>query len=281
MINIILAGILGLPCLTVVVVTAPIIAILAIPSLLLLTFRKQIITGTRCDGDDQMQQRPPRHVIIVGGSSGIGLAIAKECARRNISKISILARNQKKLDHAKKEILANVSPSSSSPNATTPKISAISVSVTDYVALEKVAGSICIPEERTILFNCAGIPYTTEFDNIPIEKYSSLVETNQLGAMYVTRAFISRMSTGCIVFCSSAAGQVGTYGYTAYAPTKYAIRGFAETLHMELLKSKPGLSVQVAFPVDTDTPGYQEEQQMMPEITKILNANAGVADPDE
>ena len=99
--------------------------------------------------------------------------------------------------------------------------------------------------------------------------------------MYVARAFLPHMSTGCIVFCSSAAGQVGMYGYTAYAPTKYAIRGFAETLHMELLMTKPKVSVQVAFPVDTNTPGYQEEKQMMPEITKKLNANAGLACPDE
>jgi len=275
MINIILAGLLGLPCLAVVVVTAPVVAVLSIPSLLLLTFRKQ--------NDDKKNDRssmPPRHVIVVGGSSGIGLSIAKECARRNIAKISIIARNQRKLDQAKKEIETEIPASTETTTIPSSKINAISVSVTDFDALEKAAASICKEDDRTVLFNCAGIPYTTDFDNVPVEKYLSLVETNQLGAMYVARAFLSHMATGCIVFCSSAAGQVGMYGYTAYAPTKYAIRGFAETLHMELLMTKPGVSVQVAFPVDTNTPGYQEEKDMMPEITKTLNANAGLACPD-
>lgn len=274
MLNIVLAGLLGLPCLMVAAVTAPIVAVLAIPSLLLLLFRK-----TSTSTDDQI---PPRHVVIVGGSSGIGLAIAKECAQRGVHKISILARNQTKLDRAKDEIVQEASKSTSSSSSSSPaKIQALSVSVTDYAALEKTATSICNTDERTVLFNCAGVPYTTEFDNVPVEMYEALVKTNQLGPIYILRAFLPHMSNGCVVLCSSAAGQVGIYGYTAYSPTKFALRGLAETLHMELVKSKPGISIQIAFPVDTDTPGYQEEQKMMPELTKKLNAAAGVAKAEE
>jgi 3-dehydrosphinganine reductase len=59
------------------------------------------------------------------------------------------------------------------------------------------------------------------------------------------------------------------------------LRGFAETLHAELIKSRPNVSVQIAFPADTNTPGYEEEAKMMPEITKALNESAGLAKPEE
>ena len=158
---------------------------------------------------------------------------------------------------------------------------AISVSVSDFPALEIIAKQIAKKEERTIIFNCAGIPYTVEYDKIPIEMYDKLCQTNLIGSMYVTRAFLPHIDNGCLVLCSSAAGQVGMYGYTAYSPTKFALRGFAEAMHAELIRNKPGVSIQVAFPIDTDTPGYQEEFKMMPEITKVLNDTAGLAKAEE
>jgi 3-dehydrosphinganine reductase len=275
MIKIILAGLLSLPCLLVAAIAAPVIAILSIPPLLLLIFKKN-------DGDKaSTAMTMPDRVIIVGGSSGIGLAIAKECARQGIPKVTILARNQQKLDKSKKDI-------ESVSNKSSTEVEAISVSVTDYGSVEKVANRICRAgngkdkkNNRIVIFNCAGIPYTTEFENIPVDVYSQLVETNQLGAMYVTRAFLPHMEKGCIVLCSSAAGQVGIYGYSVYSSTKYALKGFAETLHAELMRTKPGVSIQVAFPIDTATPGYEKEKEMMPGITKILNGNAGVAQPEE
>lgn len=272
MFKLILAGILAIPCFLLTIATAPIIAILSIPSLLLLLFRKE---GKENDGPSPSTRN---HVIIFGGSKGIGLAIAKECAaKKNLSnlKITILARNKETLDQAKKEI-CDVADATS-----TTSVEAISVSVSDYPALEKIAGTIANRDERTVIFNCAGIPYTTNYEEIPIEVYDKLCQTNLLGSIYMTRAFLPHMERGCIVLCSSAVGQVGMFGYSAYAPTKFALRGFAEAMHAELIRSKPGVSIQIAFPMDTDTPGYQEETKMMPEITKVLNADGGVSKPEE
>lgn len=52
-------------------------------------------------------------------------------------------------------------------------------------------------------------------------------------------------------------------------------------MHAELIRSKPGVSIQLAFPIDTDTPGYEEELKMMPEITKKVNGTAGLAKPED
>jgi hypothetical protein len=42
-------------------------------------------------------------------------------------------------------------------------------------------------DERVVSVNCRGISYTAEFENIHIDFYCTLIDTNQLGAIYVTR----------------------------------------------------------------------------------------------
>ena len=62
----------------------------------------------------------------------------------------------------------------------------------------------------------------------------------------MTRSVISGMKErrcGHIAFVSSAAGQCAIWGYTAYSASKFAIRGFAEALHMEVLPFDLGVSV--------------------------------------
>lgn len=60
---------------------------------------------------------------------------------------------------------------------------------------------------------------------------------NYLGSVYPSRAVIATMKerrVGRIVFLSSQAGQVGLFGFTAYSSSKFAIRGLAEALQMEV-----------------------------------------------
>lgn len=67
--------------------------------------------------------------------------------------------------------------------------------------------------------------------------WQSLMEVNYLGSIYPTRAVITTMKErrmGRIVFMSSQAGQIGLFGYTAYSPSKFALRGLAESLQMEV-----------------------------------------------
>merc|ERR1712151_1201236 len=69
------------------------------------------------------------------------------------------------------------------------------------------------------------------------------------------------------------AGQAGIYGIAAYSATKFALRGFAESLRMEL---KPaGIHVALVCPPDTDTPMLERENLTKPAICKELSADAG------
>jgi 3-dehydrosphinganine reductase len=270
MLKIASAAIVGIPCFVVAICMAPVVALLSIPTLAILLFRTE---------DDGVNATQPDQVIITGGSSGIGFSIAKECVSRGVPKITLIARNLEKLQKAQAELQAM--PSNCNKSTTT-QIEVVSVSVSDFDALQKAASDLKIPpSDRVVLWNCAGTSYPAEFQKVPLPKFEQQVMTNQLGTMYLVRAFLPYLNKGCIVLTSSAAGQLGVYGYTTYAPTKYAIRGFAETLHAELIRSHPQLSIQLAYPVDTDTPGYQEELKTTPEITKKLSETGGVACADQ
>ncbi len=86
------------------------------------------------------------------------------------------------------------------------------------------------------------------------------MRTNYLGAVFCTKAVIDSMKSrrfGRVLFVSSQAGQIGLFGYTAYSPTKFALRGLAESLQMEV--NPYNIYVTVSFPPDTDTPGLKEE----------------------
>jgi 3-dehydrosphinganine reductase len=87
-----------------------------------------------------------------------------------------------------------------------------------------------------------------------------MMRVNYMGSVYCTKAVIDSMKSrrfGRIVFVSSQAGQLGVFGYSAYSSSKFALRGFAEVLQMEL---KPyNILVTLSFPPDTDTPGLATE----------------------
>lgn len=77
---------------------------------------------------------------------------------------------------------------------------------------------------------------------------------------------------GHIVLISSGAGLIGMYGYTAYSPTKFALRGLAESLRGEM--KLIGVDVSIVYPPDTDTPQLEEENKTKPIETKIITGTA-------
>ncbi|MGH0123778.1 UNVERIFIED_CONTAM: hypothetical protein FKN15_076243 [Acipenser sinensis] len=149
------------------------------------------------------------HVVVTGGSSGIGKCIAIECFKQGAF-ITLVARDESKLLQAKKEIEKHA--------------------INDKQAQEKLG-----PVD--MLVNCAGITVAAKFEEVEVDCFKRLMEVNYLGSVYPTRAVIPTMKErrmGRIVFVSSQAGQLGLFGYTAYSPSKFALRGLAESLQMEV-----------------------------------------------
>uniref|UniRef100_A0AAZ3SR90 3-dehydrosphinganine reductase n=1 Tax=Oncorhynchus tshawytscha TaxID=74940 RepID=A0AAZ3SR90_ONCTS len=175
------------------------------------------------------------HVVVTGGSSGIGKSIAMECYRQGAF-ITLVARDESKLVQAKKEV---------EKCAINDKqvVLCISVDVSkDYRQVESVIKQC---QEKLgpvdMLVNCAGTSFSGKFEEVEVERFRSMMEVNYLGSVYPTRAVITTMKErrmGRILFISSQAGQIGLFGYTAYSPSKFALRGLAESLQMEPLETR-------------------------------------------
>jgi 3-dehydrosphinganine reductase len=215
-----------------------------------------------------------RHAIVTGGSSGIGKATAKLLARQEAN-ISIIARDRLKLTTAKQEIEAV----KIDPNQQIITFSADVAQPTEIA--EAILGAIAILGNPDLLITAAGIARPGYFADIPLEVFENTMAVNYFGSLYSIRAALpamERQGKGQMVLIASGAALIGIYGYTAYCPSKFALRGLAESLRAEL---KPkGIRVAIVYPPDTDTPQLAEENKTKPPQTKQITATAAIWTPE-
>lgn len=213
--------------------------------------------------------------LVTGGSSGIGLALAKKLASQG-SHVWLFARNPQKLEAACHEI-STVCPDSSQ------KITATSVDVSQFDRVSAAAGEVIqrigVPD---LVINSAGVAEPGYFCEQDLSVYRQAMDINYFGTLYTTRAFLPGMikrHSGHIVNISSIAGFMGVYGYSSYSPSKFAVRGLSDVMRYEL--AEHGIRVSVVFPPDTQTPQLEYEQSFKPPIlveidkaNKIMSAEA-------
>lgn len=78
----------------------------------------------------------------------------------------------------------------------------------------------------------------------------------------------SNIKDGKIVFVSSMLGMLSFAGWSTYAPTKFAVRGLADTLRNEL--KSYGIGIHIFYPGGIESPGFDTENLTKPEVTKII-----------
>ncbi len=212
--------------------------------------------------------------FITGGSTGIGLAIAKALVTAKCQ-VVIFARTLTKLQTAKDELLALCK------HPTSQKINAYSVDTTDMDAV-KITFDIAIQENGIpdYFINCVGIAQPDYFENISYHNFDRLIKTNLYSTWNTVHTIVPYMKKkgGAILNTSSVAGFVGVFGYTDYCMTKFGIIGFSEALRQELAPYQ--ITVSVLCPPDTDTPGLEAENATKPPETKAIAGNAKLVQPE-
>ncbi len=206
-----------------------------------------------------------RHVIVTGGSSGIGKATAIHLARRGAN-ISILARDPQKLAQAETEITAGSSQV---------QVFSVSADLSDRAQAEQaILSAVQALGSPDLLVTSAGIAHPGYFRELPIEIFEQTMAINYFGTLYCIKAALPHMEAGGghIALIGSGAGLIGIYGYTPYSPSKFAVRGLAESLRGELKVWDIGLSI--VYPADTDTPQLEAENRTKPPETKQITATA-------
>lgn len=188
----------------------------------------------------------PRNVLLTGGSSGLGLALAHALAARG-DRLALVARDPRKLERAAAEVRAR---------AAGARVVVRAVDVRDGAALDAAVASIA--DELgglDVLVNSAGILREGPFDAVPDAEHREIMEINYFGALNAIRAalpHLRRARAARVVNVASLAGLSGVYGYTAYCASKHALVGFTESLRFEL--APEGIVVQLICPGEFDSP---------------------------
>ncbi len=208
--------------------------------------------------------------LITGGSSGIGLALAKQLIQQG-GNVCLLARDQSKLNKAKQNLIPLIDQQDQ-------QIDILSCDIADFGVVSD-ALKTWMDKRGTpdLVINSAGITYPGYFQDLDIEIYHQLMSINYFGTVHVLKTIIPRMmekKAGTVVNISSQAGFIGVFGYAGYGASKYAVRGFTDVLRAEM---KPhGINVHIVFPPDTDTPQLAFEEPLKPPETKAIAGNAKV-----
>lgn len=209
-------------------------------------------------------------IIITGGSSGIGFALAKAFATQQ-ARIVIIARNAGRLAQAKAEL---------EKLGQTPVLT-YSANVCDEqeitAAIDDAGSSL---GGIDVLINCAGIITCGRFVDQPVTDLRACMSTNYFGSVYATRAAWPwlRKNKGQLSFVSSVAGYMGLIGYSSYSPAKFAMTGLAECLWQE--GKDDNIRVSVCYPPDTDTPLLTyEHAHTLPE-SRALSQNIKMKTPE-
>jgi 3-dehydrosphinganine reductase len=216
-----------------------------------------------------------KKALITGGSSGIGLALARQLVARGAS-VWLVARNEAKLAAAGKELKAAAVDPGQIVGFTPADISLEDQAKTAVGQAARGLG------ELDVLINNAGTSHPGYFMEMDTKIFRETMETNYFGTLNMTRAVVPGMiqrGKGHIVNVSSAAAYLAIFGYSSYAPSKWAVRGLSDALRYEL---KPlGIRVTNVMPPDTDTPSLAKEKKIRPAELDIISSTGTVYPPEK
>ncbi len=185
-----------------------------------------------------MSASPSRAALVTGGSSGIGLAIARMLADEGYA-LTLVSRTQEKVEAAAAELGAHaIAADLASPEGCEPV----------------VPGHMERWGRLDVLVNSAGIGIGGNVETIEIKRAGLQIAVNLGATFIITRAAIPhlRETRGQIVNLASIAGTIATPGLAMYGATKAAVIQLTRSLNREL--EADGIRATAISPGFVDTP---------------------------
>lgn len=176
-----------------------------------------------------------KRIVITGGSSGIGKAILDELAKEKTNNIIVAARKVENL----REYGENVIP--------------FSCDLSSKDGVDTLFEKISQEFDHADLFFCnAGTPYYEKFDYTDWNRIENIFNINTISHIYIYSKYIESLDgrNGRLVYTISAMGEMATPGFSLYAATKFAMKGFQEAIRFEMPKN---CKLTCVYPVSTNT----------------------------
>jgi 3-dehydrosphinganine reductase len=191
-------------------------------------------------------------IIITGGSSGLGKALAHRLIKMGAT-VALIARDKNKLAMTKDELSVLCGTASQT-------VETFSCNIADYIETEKTLKTIAtVVGCPDILINCAGVLKEGYFEKLPLSTFREVMDINFFGALNCTKAVLplfKQKGKGRIVNIASLGGKIGSFGYSAYCSSKFALVGLTEILRTEL---KPqNIKLHLVCPGEFESPMVDE-----------------------
>jgi len=173
--------------------------------------------------------------IVTGASSGIGTAFSESLIDEGAT-VYGLARSTDKLERIQDELGDAFIP--------------VTMDITDHDAIDKWINETFSDRAPDILINNAGLGRFGDVDELPLEDWETMIQTNLSGIFYMTRNIVPLMKNNesvChIINIASIAGKIGNPQLSGYNASKFGVRGFSEALFQELRYD--GIKVTCFYP---------------------------------
>ena len=195
-----------------------------------------------------MAEQAARVVVVTGASSGIGLATALAAAERG-DHVVLLARGAEALADAAARCRAAGAASALD----------LPTDVGDDAAVRRAFGLVISRHGQVdAVVHSAGLVAYGRLEDVPAAIFDEVVRTNLLGSVNVARAVLPGMrerNAGNLVLIGSLIGYIAPPYMSAYAVSKWGVRGLARLLQVENV-DRDGVHVSHLAPGGIDTPIY-------------------------
>jgi 3-oxoacyl-[acyl-carrier protein] reductase len=198
--------------------------------------------------------------LITGGTEGIGRATAFALGRAGY-KVGICSRNEGKVKRTLDDLRKGGIEAAGAAGDVGHAEQAERVSETIIGALGEIG----------VLVNNAGVLIAKPFEELSLDDWDTMMNTNVRSLYLMTRAVLPAMRRrreGAIVNVASLAGRNGFAGGTAYTASKHAVLGFSRSLMLEVRKDN--IRVIAICPGSVATSMMQDQPMLKPEPKKIL-----------
>ncbi|MFM6983325.1 MAG: SDR family oxidoreductase [Chitinophagaceae bacterium] len=184
--------------------------------------------------------------VVTGVSKGIGEALCRQLLEEGAI-VYGLGRNNFDTDHHNYHF--------------------ISTDVRDISSVEAAFQTILSGTQQNIhiLINNAGLGYFGNVEDLPLEQWDTMMQTNVNGMFYCTRLAVpvmKKQGIGHIINIASTAGLEGMPMVSGYCATKWAVKGFSESIWRELRDYK--IKVTCVYPGSVKTDFFRNSPNIQP-----------------
>ncbi|MFC7785015.1 MULTISPECIES: SDR family oxidoreductase [unclassified Rossellomorea] len=187
--------------------------------------------------------------IITGGGSGLGKELGKLLSQQGYH-IFLLGRTEDRLNEAAAEI-----------ESIGGKVSFATLDIRSTGAIQQFSETHLQGQHVELLIHNAGIGYFGPFKDTDDEELVSMFETNALGPIRLTKALLNQLAqNSTIINIISTAGLRGKKNESLYVASKFALRGFGESLQKEYEDSN--LRIVNAYMGGMNTPFWENSDHI-------------------